>query len=337
MASFGVPGLEPIILPVPRPVLYEAWHRFNAPALAVGDVDVIHAPSVAVPPRRDKPLVVTVHDAAPAIFPQAFPKRGLRFHHRGLAAAARRADLVITVSHASAAEIAAHTDIAAERIRVVANGVDPMVVDPAVAAAALRRLGVDDRPYVLWVGSLEPRKNVRTLVAAMARLAGRRAAGPVAREQPRLVLAGYPGWLTDDLIDPADRSALGEDLVQIGVVTDEDLWSLYAGAAVVGFPSLHEGFGFPVIEAMTQATPVLCADIEVLREIGGPCARFVPATDVEAWAGSLEALLGDPAERRARGAAGLIWAARFGVTAHVAGTRAVYAEAIGSASPAPGR
>lgn len=331
MARFGVGGRPPIILPLPRPVLYEAWHRFGQPPLRLGDIDVIHAPSVAVPPRRAAPLVVTVHDAAVALFPEAFPRRGVRFHRLGLAAAARRADLVITVSQAAAAEIIAHTTIPAERIRVVPNGVDPVVVDPAAAAP-----GRADRPYVLWVGSLEPRKNVRTLVAAMALLA-RRDRGNGAAGRPRLVLAGYPGWLTDELIDPADRRDLGDDLMQLGMVGEEELWALYAGAAILGFPSLHEGFGYPVLEAMTLGRPVVCSDIEVLRELAGPAARYVAARDPAAWAEAIGELLADPAGRRELGDAGQARAARFSVAACIHATRAVYAEAVGSgSSPGPG-
>jgi len=328
MDRFGVPGPPPAILSLPRPVLYEAWHRFGRPSIDVGVVDVIHAPSVAVPPRRATPLVVTVHDAAPALFPETFPRRGLHFHRLGMAAAARRADLVITVSQAAAAEIVEHSAIPAERIRVVANGVDPVTLEPEAAAAARTRLGVADRPYVLWVGSLEPRKNVRTLVAAAALLARQLGNGVPGR--PRLVLAGYPGWLSDDVIDPADRAVLGQDLVQLGVLAESDLWALYAGAALLGFPSLHEGFGYPVLEAMTQATPVVCSDIAVLREIGGPAARYVAPTDPGAWAEVIGGLLSDLHELRAAGVAGQAWARNFGVAACMAGTRAVYAEAAGA-------
>lgn len=327
MARFGVPGPPPTILSLPRPVLYEAWHRFGWPSVDVGEVDVIHAPSVAVPPRRATPLVVTVHDAAAALFPESFPRRGLHFHRLGMAAAARRADLVITVSQAAAAEIVDHSAIGADRIRVVANGVDPVTLDAGAAAAARTRLGVADRPYVLWVGSLEPRKNVRTLVTAMALLA--RGLGNGVAGRPRLVLAGYPGWLSDDLIDPADRAVLGDDLVQLGVLAEDDLWALYAGAVLLGFPSRHEGFGYPVLEAMTQATPVVCSDIAVLREIGGSAARYVPPTDAEAWAEAIAGLLADPGEARAAGSAGRAWAANFAAASSVAGTWAVYAEAVG--------
>src|SRR5680860_917419 len=156
LRSFGLEGLEPVALPLPRPVLYDAWHLVGRPGLGGvarrrGELDVVHAPSVAVPPRGRYRLVVTVHDAAPLLFPETYPWRGRWFHRRGIAAAARRADLVITVSQAAAGEIEEHTDIPSERVRVVPNGVDLTEAsdDDVVAARAAFDLG--ERPYVLWV------------------------------------------------------------------------------------------------------------------------------------------------------------------------------------------
>jgi glycosyltransferase involved in cell wall biosynthesis len=328
LEAAGVRSRRVLIQPLPRPLLYEAWHRWDRPALRVGDVDVVHAPSVAVPPRGRAPLVVTVHDAAAELFPEAFPARGLRFHRQGLAAAAARADLVITVSHAAAAEITERTPIPAERVRVVPNGVDAPALDPAAAEAARARLGLAGRPYVLWVGSLEPRKGVGTLVAAMAALARRRG-GNVPAPRPLLVLAGYPGWLSDAVVDAADRAALGDDLVQVGRVAEADLWALYAGAELLAFPSVHEGFGLPPVEAMAVGTPVIASDLPVLREVGGPAARYVPAGDTDAWAEAIAGLLADPPAGGPAAAAGRERAARFSVAAHQEGTLAVYREAAG--------
>ena len=243
----GRPGI--VSLGLPRPLLYDAWHVLGLPPLGLADrrhggVDVVHAPSVAVPPRGRTPLVVTVHDVAPAQYPETFSRRGRRFHAQGLAAAARRADVVIAVSHAAADEIVAHSTIPDGRIRVIPNGVDMIEVTDAQRRRTIDRFGLGDAPYVLWVGSLEPRKGVGTLVAAMGRTGG----------SARLVLAGYPGWLSDGLIDPGDRDALGDRLRQLGQVDEVDLWALYAGATVFALPSRHEGFGLPVLEAMSQGT-----------------------------------------------------------------------------------
>src|SRR3954470_15996698 len=155
VAAAGLP-LPTSVLALPRPVLYDAWHVLGAPRLSLmardlAHLDVVHAPSVAVPPKGAARLVVTVHDAAPLLFPDAFTGRGRRFHARGLAAAARRADLVIAVTHAAAAEITAHAGIAAERIRVVHNGVDSIVVTEADVADVRHRHHIADRPYVFWL------------------------------------------------------------------------------------------------------------------------------------------------------------------------------------------
>jgi glycosyltransferase involved in cell wall biosynthesis len=266
---------------------------------------------------------VTVHDAAPELFPEAFPARGRRFHRQGLAAAARRADLVLTVSAAAAEEITRHSTIRPERIRVVPNGIAPLAVEPARRRDILAARGLDAEPFVLWVGSLEPRKGVGTLVAAMARLR-RRGAGA------QLVLAGYPGWLGDDLVAPGDRAALGSSFHQLGLVGEEELWSLYGGASLFAFPSRHEGFGLPVIEAMSQSTPVVASDIAALREVAGGNARLVPPDDVEAWADAIEDLLGDENERRRLGAAGATHARRYDVATTITSIRAVYRELLGA-------
>ena len=149
-AAFRVAGLadgearRAIRLPLPRPVLYDAWHLAGIPPLgwmapALGACPLIHAPSVAVPPVGRSRLVVNVHDVAPLIFPETFPGRGRRFHQQGIRAAARRADLVITGSQASADELAAWTAIPVDRVRVVHNGVDATPAPPEAVAAALAR------------------------------------------------------------------------------------------------------------------------------------------------------------------------------------------------------
>jgi glycosyltransferase involved in cell wall biosynthesis len=329
------PGLTearpaPVRLLLPRPALYEAWNTLGVPRLgwlarSLGNVDLVHAPSVAVPPRGPVPLVVTVHDVAPALFPEAFPPHGRWFHARGLAAAARRADLVITVSQSARAEILAHSTISADRVRVVPNGVDPVSATPAEVAAVRARHGLSEAPYVLWVGTLEPRKNVATLVQAFARLSSAGAAGH------RLVLAGPSGWLSDGVIPGPVLDQLGDRVRLLGLLAEAELRALYAGATVFALPSRHEGFGLPVLEAMAQGTPVLCADIAALREVAGGAARLVPADDIDAWAGALEDLLSGSEERAALAAAGRARAAAFSWDRTVAATREVYAEALSGA------
>jgi glycosyltransferase involved in cell wall biosynthesis len=314
------------ILGLSRPVLYEAWLRFGRPRLPNSlKADLVHAPSVAVPPHPPVPLLVTVHDVASELFPESFPRRGRRFHRFGLRAAERRADLVLTVSESAAADIVEHTSIGEDRLRVVHNGVDPMPLDQERRARVLRALGLTDRRYVLWLGSFEPRKGVGTIVAAMAELRRRRADPEV-----HLVIAGYEGWLEDGLVDPADRSALGDSLRQIGRVNEEELWALYGGATLFAFPSRYEGFGLPVVEAMSQGTAVIASDIPAMREVAAGAARLVSPTDPEQWADAIVELLDDEKERLRFEKAGVARSRELSLESTLRGIREVYRELAGS-------
>ena len=319
---------RPLALSLPRPLLYEAWHRTGHPKLPLGrgqlaDVDLVHAPSPAVPPASGRPLVVTIHDVAFELFPEAYPRRGRRFHQLGLAAAAKRADLVITVSESAAGEILAQCPRLEGRLRVVHNGVDQVVAEPGEVASVRARFDLADEPYVLWVGSLEPRKGLGTLIAAFAQLAASQG-----QDAHRLVLVGPEGWLSEQGIDEADLALLGERLVMLGPVGELDLRGLYAGAELFAFPSRHEGFGLPVLEAMVQSTPVLCSDLPALREVAGEAASFVAAGDAGAWAARLSELLADDPGREELARRGREQASRFSWEGTVSATRKVYEEAL---------
>lgn len=328
LGVFGLDDLRPVVLPLPRPLLYDAWHLVGAPGLGRvvrrrGDLDVVHAPSVAVPPKSGRyRLVVTVHDAAPLLFPETFPRRGRWFHRRGIGAAARRADLVITVSQAAADELHEHTDIPAERVRVVPNGVDLTEASDGEMAAARAAFDLGERPYVLWLGSLEPRKNVGVLVEAFARWV---ATSDVPHQ---LVLAGPTGWVEDRdaVLAPARR--LGDRVRTVGRVGDDHLRGLYRGADVFTLPSRHEGFGIPVLEAMAQSTPVICSDIPALREVAGSAARLVTPDDPDAWAGALDDLGRDRERWAGRAELGRARAETFSWTRCATETVAVYREAV---------
>ena len=334
-AAWGEFGLQelprPLVLPLPRPLLYDAWHVVGWPPRRwPPDVDIVHAPSLAVPPKNGKPLVVSVHDAAPWIFPEAFTARGRWFHAMGARAASRRADLVITGTAAAAEEVAAHMSVPAERIRVVPYGVDAPGARPSPdeTEGVLRRYGLTGTPYVLWVGSLEPRKGVGTLVAAMAQLAGGPGAGPAggAGPVPVLVLAGYAGWQNSALLPAPELARLGQGFRQIGRVTDAELQALYSSAALFAFPSLHEGFGLPVLEAMAAGAPVVASDIAAIREVAGDAAVLVPPGDAGTWAAAIEALLADGPWRAEMAEQGRRRAALFSWAATAAATLEVYRE-----------
>ncbi len=312
--------------PLPRFALYESWHRLGAPAVgmipSLRRAELIHAPFVAVPPPGSRPLVVSVHDAGFVIHPESYTDRGRAFHEMGVKVAARRADLVLTGSHAAADELAEHTPIERSRIRVIPYGVDHDRAAPEEIDSTRRKFGLSGTPFVLWVGTIEPRKNVGTLVSAFAALARD-------TELPHdLVLAGPQGWLSEDLISAADQQSLGSRLRIVGRVDDVELRALYAAADAFALPSRHEGFGIPTLEAMAQGTPVVCSDIPALREVSGGAARLVPAMSVDGWAEALAEVLGDEAARGRLGQEGLARAGQFSWERTARETRETYRELI---------
>ncbi len=175
-------------------------------------------------------------------------------------------------------------------------------------------------PYVFWAGTFQPRKNVRVLLDAFARI-------PPDELPHRLVLAGPPGWKPDDEDGEVAR-ALGDRVRLLGPVTREHIFPLFAGADLFAFPSRHEGFGIPVVEAMAQGTAVLCADIPALREVAGDAAVFVPPDDLDGWVGALRTMLTDDASRSASITRGRERVGRYSWERCTAETVAVYEEAL---------
>jgi len=324
----GGARLHVTVLGVPRPVLYDGWHAGVVPgpqtlSRRLRHAEVVHAPSPAVPPVLARTaLVVTVHDVAHLLYPDKTTRRGRWFHNAGLRAAARRAELVICPSEAAAADVATRSEIDPGRIRVVPMGVDTVEVDASDISETRRRLALGDRPYVLWVGTLEPRKNLGLLLEAFGVLASE-------TDLPhRLVVAGPAGWLDAAGEVAAAGRALGDRLVVTGHVAEADLAPLYAGADVFAFCSHYEGFGLPVLEAMAQGTPVVCAATSALPEVAGNAARLVAEQTHPAWAAALADVLGDPAEASRLSESGRLRAAQFPWERTVRETHAVYEEAL---------
>lgn len=276
---------------LPRRVLYETWQRVGWPRVerATGPVDALWASAVAVPPRS-VPLAVTVHDLAPLHHPEHHPRHARSFFRRAFALARERADVVCCPSRATLEDCVAH-GFDRGRLRLVPWGVDVPTVTTEQVAAVRARLGLQDR-YVLWVGTAEPRKNLPVLMEAFAR---------VARPGLELALVGPEGWNEDVRALVGDRT----DVKVLGFVAEGDLAALYAGAAAFCYPSLLEGFGLPVLEALAHGTPVVTGAgtaTEELVEDGAGAA--VDPRDPSAVAAALAAVLDDDAEAERRRVAG---------------------------------
>jgi glycosyltransferase involved in cell wall biosynthesis len=265
-------------LPLPRLALYETWHRLRWPKVerATGAVDVIHATTIAIPPRS-APLLVTIHDLAFLHDPGHFTKRGVRFFRRGLELALRDADLVLCPSTATLNDCAAN-GFERERLRLIPMGVSVQPASDNSVESAKRRYGLDG-PYALWTGTIEPRKNLPRLLAAFDQIDA----------DVDLALVGPQGWNENvgRLLDGHRR------VKTLGFVPHEDLAALYAGAEVFVFPSLFEGFGLPVLEAMAQGTPVVTSRGTSTEELGQDASVLVDPTDVSSIAEGLQRALVD--------------------------------------------
>ena len=302
---------------LPRALLYEAWRRIGRPRAdrlvgrAGGVPDVVHASGGAVPATRS-PLVATVHDLAWRHHPAAATRRGRRLFE-GWLADARRADRIVCPSMATRDDLVA-AGFDGDRIRVVPLGVERADVEPGLASRLRDRHGLEG-PFVLWVGTLEPRKNLDRLVAAMS------SAGQLG-DVP-LVLVGPQGWRTDVARTVAP---LGERAVVVGSVSEAEKHGWYEAADVFCLPSLHEGFGLPVLEAMAHGVPVVTSAGTATEEVVGAAGLVVDPLDTPAIADALCAVLGDGALAARLADAGVAGAAARRWTDTADGLVAVYRE-----------
>jgi glycosyltransferase involved in cell wall biosynthesis len=290
----AAPHVRERVIPFPR-----AWtHLRLAWALVQDRPDVLWVPAHTLPALFPGRAAVTVHDLGYRIFPQAHPARQRRYLDWSTAHSARRASVIFADSQATAQDLTRFYGTPAAKIRVVYPGVDaPPIGDiPAVRA----RYGLPER-YFLFLGTLQPRKNIAGLVRAYAAWKAEHPADPAA-----LVLAGRPGWL----YDPAWTDGV-PGVIQTGYVDDADRGALYAGAIALVMPSLYEGFGFPVLEAMWCGTPVLASNTSSLPELVGEAGLLVNPQDEAAIAAGMSELAEDAGLRQRLIAAGYGQAGRF--------------------------
>lgn len=287
-------------LHVPDPLLSVLWERGLPPRVA--RTGIVHSPTLQMPPSRGGvPVLVTIHDVVPWTHPDTLTPRGVAFHRRMGARAARHAAVIVTPTEAVAAQVRAVLDPRAPVV-AVHSGVS---VAPVPDDAPLRRarllggiaggLGEPAHPYVLFVGTVEPRKGLDVLVRALAapELSGM-----------GLVVVGPPGWGDVRVRELAERAGVGRRVVVTGPVDEPDLACLYAGARALAMPSRAEGFGFPVLEAMAYGVPVVTSSDPALVEVGAGAALVVSTGEAPALGEALAQVAADGPERDRLVAAG---------------------------------
>ncbi len=296
------------------------WMQWTLPHdLAAVRPDVCHFTNSLAPLRAPCPLVITLHDLSLFVHAPLHPLKSQWFVRPIIPAVARRATAIITVSHHAKSEIVAGLQVPPEKVHVIYEAAAPQyrVLEDAAELDRVRNRYELTRPFVLYVGTIEPRKNLTRLVTAFAQ---------VKRQCPdlELVLVGQLGWKYASLFKAIEALNLGRAVRRLGYVPNEDLPALYNLARALAFPSLYEGLGLPVVEAMACGTPVLTSNGSSLAEIAANASYLVDPLDVDDIARGLWCLAADDDWRTRLRSAGLARAAQFSWQRAAAETVRVY-------------
>lgn len=308
-------------LPTQRPPVRIAWEQFIAPPAALAHrLHLFHGPVNVVPLAMPCPTVVTIHDLAFLVYPERFRLTRRVYLTALTRLSVRRAARVIAVSEHTARDIVTRLGVPAERVVVVPNAAadefrpEP---DPAVLDAFRASKGLPPR-FLLFIGTLEPRKNVTGLLRAFARIADEFPDVP-------LVIGGGRGWLDGEIFATHAGLGLGDRVRFVGYLPAAELPRWYQSATIFAYPSLYEGFGLPVLEAMACGTAVITSTVSSLPEVAGTAGLTVDPHDDAALAAALRQLLAEPDRRASLRAAGLARAATFSWSRMARETQAVYA------------
>lgn len=304
--DFTVPHATPRPLRLlPGALVQQSWKRLQSPPFNwfAGKADLYHFPNFTLPPLSRGKSVVTIHDMSYKRYPEFAEAGNLAYLNSVMPDTARRADAIITVSHFSKREAEELLGVAPEKVFAIPLAVSQGLRRPSQDSIdTLRRQLKLDRPYLLTVGTLEPRKNIPFMIEVFEQLEG---------FDGDLVLAGMTGWKAAPILERIRNSPKREHIRHLDFVPDGQLPALYAGAELFLITSFYEGFGFPPLEAMACGTPVVASTGGSLPEILGGAAVYPGGPDAPAWATAIRSLLDDPARRTGLGARGTAQAARY--------------------------
>jgi glycosyltransferase involved in cell wall biosynthesis len=309
IAQFGITQPNFTLVPVDLSArgLRLAWEQVGLPReVRRRELDLLHSPHYTMPLRHPARAVVTFCDMTFVLHPELHQAMKRLYFPAMMRWSARNADRLITISESTRDDLVRLWRLDPRRVTAVQLAADA-VYEPVGAgriAAACRRYGVQPSSYILYVGVLEPRKNVDRLVAAFGRAAER-------LQGLDLVIAGKRGWMYDQIFAQVEALGLRDRVRFPGYVAKEDLPALYGGARLFAYPSRYEGFGLPVLEAMRCETPVVTTNVSSMPEVAGDAALLVDPDDVAGLADALVRLVNDPTLARDLARRGRERAARF--------------------------
>lgn len=279
---------------------------------------LFHGTNFDLPYWTACPRVLTIHDLSLLLFPQTHEEHLVRRARRVLPLMVRKATAIITPSETVRREVCEHLGVSEEKVFAIPEAARACFY-PAPSSETdpvLQRLGIEPE-FILFVGTVEPRKNLLTLVRAFEQIA-----------KIQLVIAGQKGWLSDDLMAYLDGSEIRDRVLFTGHLSDDDLRALYSSCRVFVYPSLYEGFGLPLLEAMACGAPVVTTNVGSIVETVGDAARLVSPTDADDLANAITALLNDPRERDHLSALGIEHAKKFSWEKTAAATWKVYQKVL---------
>jgi glycosyltransferase involved in cell wall biosynthesis len=278
------------IAPLSEQWLYRIWYRLRLPLSIqrfTGKLDLFHSPDFVLPPTGDAiPTLLTVHDLSFIHYPEVYPEVLVKYLNKVVPRSVERATHILADSAATKQDLMALWDVPDEKVTVLYSGVSQAftrVEDEARITAVRDKYHLGEAPYLLSVGTVQPRKNYQMLIQAFA---------PLADQFPHnLYIAGGKGWLYDEMMAEIEKQGLTERVRFIGFVDDADLPTLYSGADLYLFPSLYEGFGLPMLEAMACGVPVIASNVSSLPEVGEETAVMLPPHDRQSWTETIAKIL----------------------------------------------
>ncbi len=315
-------------LPLSAEWMARLWQRARVPVPVtwfIGHVDLFHATDFVLPPvGRGVKTILTVHDLSFVRVPETAAPNLRAYLNVVVPRSVAQADHIIADSQATKDDLCVLYGTPADKVTVLLSGVDPRfarVTDEARLREVHTRYGIDERPYVFCIGTVQPRKNYSRVIQALAHLRGEGL-------DVQLVIAGGKGWLEDEMYRTLHAAQMQEHVRLIGFARDDDLSALYSGARLTAFPSLYEGFGLPILESMACGTPVVTANVSSLPEVAGDAALLIDPYDVDNLTNALRRLMTDDSLRNTLIQRGMTQAQQFTWAKTARQLRAVYAHVL---------
>ncbi|MCL4255841.1 MAG: glycosyltransferase family 4 protein [Anaerolineae bacterium] len=283
------------------------WHRAQIPyriEYILGKIGLYHATDFVLPPiHKQTKSIVTIHDLSYIRVPETASPSLKKYLDVVVPRSIARATHVHAVSETTRQDIITLYNTPPEKVSVIFNAVEPRFKPVDISKAILTKYHIPDAPYIISVGTVQPRKNYSRLVKSLVQLCR--------KHDVHLVIAGGRGWLEDEFYATIQQTGMTDYVHVTGFVADEDLPALYSGAVCMAYPSLYEGFGIPVLEAMACGVPVLTSTTSSLPEVAGDSAILVNPYDIDAIQDGLERLISDQDLRETLSQKGLSQAQKF--------------------------